>query len=136
VSTSPIEVIQRSLRRQPVSLKTARTLQARVSPMPIILRRSGLPECLAGVATTMRCIVHHTTPYSLATSLIARFVAGTGALTPLRKQVVSLGLVTDLGERPMRAQLLPGQAAALMDPQVPQAHSMRHVLHPGRPRGL
>src|SRR5665647_1023131 len=88
-SRSTIEVIHGSLRAQPVSLKNQRTGRARVSSMPIIVVGAACPSAATAVATRMRCTVHHATPNSPATSLIARFVAVTAALTLARSRVVN-----------------------------------------------
>jgi hypothetical protein len=46
-----------------------------VSGVPIIVVGVARPSTWTAVATRRRCTVHHATPQSLATSLIARFVA-------------------------------------------------------------
>ena len=88
-SRSTIEVIHGSLRAQPLSLRNQRTLRARVSSMPIIVVGAACPSTWTAVATRMRCTVHHATPYSPPTSLIARLVAVTAALTLVRSRLVS-----------------------------------------------
>jgi hypothetical protein len=61
-STSTIEVIHGSVRRQPTSASNQRTLRARVSSIPIIEVGVAGPSVSAATATSTRWTVHQATP--------------------------------------------------------------------------
>ena len=88
-SRSTIEVIHGSERRQPTSASNQRTLRARVSSIPIMVVGAAGPSASAAAATSTRWTVHHATPWSLSTSLIARFVVLTASLIFVRNRAVS-----------------------------------------------
>ena len=68
---------------------TQRTLRALVSSIPIIDVGAACPRTSAAALTRIRCTVHHAIPWSLATSLTARFVVVTAAQTFTFRRVVT-----------------------------------------------
>ena len=67
-------------------------LRARVSSIPIMAVGAAWRTAVTAAATRIRCTVPHARSCSPATSLIARFVAVTAAVTFTRSRVVSRDL--------------------------------------------
>ena len=135
-SRSTIEVIHGSVRRHPTSCSSQRTLRARVSSIPITVVGAACPSRSAAAATSTRCTVHHATPCSTATSLIARFRPVTACLILIRRRAVSRARagswVLVWRERPALTQRFGADEPALADPQPQRHRPVRQVPHARR----
>ena len=92
MSKSTNEVIHGLERDHVVPVQTHRTLRERVSSMPSMLVSAGGPRVLTAVATRMRWTVAQPMPCSAATSLMARLLLVTAALTCTRNLLVNRDL--------------------------------------------
>lgn len=92
-SRSTIEVIHGFDRRHvsfmAMPSEIQRTLRARVSSIPIIVVGAACPRTSAAALTKIRCTVYQAIPWSFTSSLIARFVVVTAALTFTFNRVVT-----------------------------------------------